>query len=70
MFLLTKTVGKVTTQSSRNSRLNLSHTLECNKTKPTSNHTGTKKHTAAESVDYNRRASNLVRLKSQRTVQS
>ena len=63
------TVVKVKKQSSRNSRMNLSHTLEGNKTKPTSNHTGTHKHRATKSIYYNRKASELVKLKSQRTIQ-
>ena len=63
------TVVKVKKQSSRNSRMNLSHTLEGNKTKPTSDHTGTQKHTAAKSIYYNSKASGLVKLKSQRTIQ-
>ena len=40
--------GKVMKQSSRNSRLNLSHTLEGKNTKPTINHTVTRKHTLAK----------------------
>ena len=59
------TVGKVNKHSSRNSRINLSYTLESNKTKPTTNHTGTHKHTTAKSKYYNRKASKLVKLKCQ-----
>ena len=40
--------GKMKKQSSRNSRTNISHTLEGKKTKPTNNHTITRKHTAAK----------------------
>ena len=39
--------GKVTEQSSRNFRVNLSHTIEGNKTKLNNNHTDTQEHTAA-----------------------
>ena len=42
------TAGKVEKKSSRNSRVNLGHTLEGNKTKPTNNHTFKRKHTEAE----------------------
>ena len=44
------TAGKVKEQLSRNSRINLSHTLEGNKTKPTDNHTVTNEHTAANII--------------------
>ena len=54
------TVGKVKRQSSRNSRINLSHALQGNKTKATSNHTATQKHTAAKSIHYTRRASKFL----------
>ena len=40
--------GKVTKLSSRNSRINLSHTLEGKNPKPTNIHTVTRKHTAAK----------------------
>ena len=58
-------VGKVTKHSSRNLRTNLSHILVGNKTKtkPTINHTLTHKHTAPKSIYYNKRASELVKLK-------
>ena len=40
--------GKGRKQSSRNSRINLIHTLEGKKTKPTNNHTVTRQQTAAK----------------------
>ena len=63
------TVGEVKKQSSCKLRINLSHTLEGNKIKPTSTHTDTNKHTAAKPIYYNRRASKLVKLKSQKKIQ-
>ena len=40
------TVGKVRKQSGRNTRTNLSHNLDGNKTMPTNNHTNTQQYTA------------------------
>ena len=63
------TVGEVRKQSRRNSRLNISHNLGGRKTKPSSNQTFTHKHTTEKSIYNNTRASKLVKLKSQKTIQ-
>ena len=62
------TVGKDKKQPSRISRINISHILEGKKTKATSNHTDTHKQTATKSIYYNSRDSNLLNLKSQKTI--
>ena len=46
----TMTVGEVKKQSSRNSRKKLSRNLEGEKAKPSSNHTVTRKYTAAKKI--------------------
>ena len=57
------TARKVERQSSRNSKINLSHTIEGSKTKTTNNHTITHKHTSAKITYFNRGAGKLVILK-------
>ena len=61
--------GKVKKQSSRNSRINLSHTLE---SKTLNQLTFIQLHANIQqqkSIYYDRGASKLVKLKSQRTIQ-